>query len=51
MAMYMLIFAVVTFFISFLVGTQKELDRGKAAAYVTLVAWGSLVCGLFMARL
>lgn len=50
MAMYILLFAVVTFFVSFLIGRSNDLDRGKVAAYVTLIAWGSLLCGLYVAR-
>jgi hypothetical protein len=45
-----LAFAVVTFFISFLVGRTNDFDKGKIAAYVTLVAWSSLIAGLYMGR-
>jgi hypothetical protein len=50
MAMYILLFAVVTFFVSFLIGRSNDLDRGKMATFVTLIAWGSLLFGLYMAR-
>jgi hypothetical protein len=45
-----LAFAAVTFFISFLVGRTNDFDKGKIAAYVTLVAWSSLIAGLYMGR-
>jgi hypothetical protein len=48
--MYILLFAVVTFFVSFLIGRSNDLDRGKMATFVTLIAWGSLLFGLYMAR-
>jgi hypothetical protein len=51
MVLYVLIFAVVTFFVSFLVGRSNDLDRGKVATYVALVAWGSLLCGLYLAKI
>lgn len=45
-----LIFAIVTFFISFLIGRTGEIDKGKAATYITLIAWGSLIFGLYIGR-
>ncbi len=47
----MLIFSSAAFCLSFLIGRSKELDRGKVAVYVTLVAWGSLFYGLYMAKI
>jgi tetrahydromethanopterin S-methyltransferase subunit F len=45
-----LAFAVVTFFVSFLIGRTNDLDKGKMATYVTVVAWGSLFCGLYLGK-
>lgn len=45
-----LAFSVVTFFVSFLVGRTNDMDRGKMAAYVTVIAWGSLFCGLYIGK-
>ena len=50
MVFSILIFSVVTFFVSFLAGRSNDLDRGKVATYVTLVAWGSLFYGLFLVK-
>jgi hypothetical protein len=47
----MLIFASAAFCLSFLIGRSKDLDRGKIAVYVVLVAWGSLLCGFYMAKI
>ncbi len=33
--MLVLVFATITFFLSFLIGSTKDFDRGKVAAYVT----------------
>jgi len=46
-----LAFAVATFFLSFLIGVRGESDKGKVAAYVTLTAWGSLICGLYIGKM
>jgi hypothetical protein len=45
-----LAFAIVTFFISFMIGKQNNVDHGKVATYVTLIAWSSLVFGLYIGR-
>ncbi len=45
-----LIFAIVTFFISFLINRTNDFDKGKLATYVTLIAWGSLLYGLFLSK-
>jgi hypothetical protein len=45
-----LLFSVTTFAISFLLGQTKEQDKGKTAAYVTLIAWSSLVFGLYLGK-
>jgi hypothetical protein len=42
-----LIFAIVTFFVSFIAGNVSKADKGKAATFMTLIAWGSLLCGLY----
>ena len=51
MAFSVLVFAIVTFFASFLIGRTGEMDRGKAATYITLIAWGSLIVGLYIGRM
>ncbi len=51
MAISMLTFAVVTFFVSFLISGRKDMDRGAVATFVTLIAWGAMLCGLLMARM
>ncbi len=45
-----LFFAVVTFFLSFLIGRANDVDKGKSATTVTLVAWGSLLYGLYLSK-
>ena len=45
-----LIFAIVTFFTSFLLGRINNFDKGKIATYVTLIAWGSLLYGLYLSK-
>lgn len=47
----MLVFASAAFCLSYLVGRSKDLDRGRIAVYVTLVAWGSMLYGLYMAKI
>ncbi len=46
-----LAFAIVTFFVSFLIGRTGEFDKGKVATYFTLIAWGSMIIGLCIGRL
>jgi hypothetical protein len=46
-----LVFAMSTFFISFILGNTTKGDKGKVAAFMTLIAWGSLLCGLYIAKL
>ena len=45
-----LAFAITTFFVSFLIGRMKDHDKSKIAAFTTLIAWGSLICGLYLAK-
>lgn len=45
-----LVFAIVTFFISFLINRTNDFDKGKFATYVTLIAWGSLLYGLYLSK-
>jgi uncharacterized membrane protein len=45
-----LFFAIVTFFLSFLVARTSDGDKGKFAATVALVAWGSLLYGLYLSK-
>lgn len=46
-----LVFAIITFFVSFLMGNIREVDKGKTAAYVSLIAWGSMIFGIFIMKL
>jgi hypothetical protein len=50
MVFAILAFAMMTFFVSFLIGRMNDCDRGKIAAFTTLIAWGSLLCGLALAK-
>jgi hypothetical protein len=50
MVMGVLIFSIVTFFISFLIGRMNEFDKGRIAAYVAMIAWGSLLYGLYLSK-
>ena len=45
-----LVFASAAFCLSFFIGRSKDLDRG-IAVYVTLVAWGSMLYGLYLAKI
>ena len=42
-------FGAAVFFISFAVASASRGDQGKVATQVTLIAWGSLLCGLCLA--
>lgn len=46
-----LVFAIVTFFVSFLIGRTGECDKGKVGTYITLIAWGSMIFGLYIGRI
>ncbi len=46
-----LVFAIITFFVSFLIGRTGEFDKGKVAAYIALIAWGSMIFGLYIGRI
>lgn len=46
-----LIFASSAFYLSFSIGRSKDLDRGKLAVYVTLVAWGSMLYGMYITKI
>ena len=46
-----LAFATVTFFVSFLIGRTGEFDKGKVATYITLIAWVSMIFGLYIGRI
>jgi hypothetical protein len=45
-----LVFSVATFAVSFLLGQTNDHDKGKVAAYVTLIAWSSLIFGLYLGK-
>jgi hypothetical protein len=47
-----LIFSVLIAFISFLISKRhNHYDRSELATYVVLIAWGSLLFGLFISNL
>jgi len=50
MVMGVLVFSIVTFFVSFLIARTNDFDKGKVATYVTLIAWSSLLYGLYLAK-
>ena len=43
-----LIFSIVVFGISYRIGKYGSVDRGKLAAYITLMMWASFLWGLFI---
>lgn len=46
-----LLFSAAAFGASFLIGRSKDMDKGKIAMYVTLVAWASLFYGFSLAKI
>ncbi len=50
MVMGVLIFTIAIFLISFLIGRSNDVDKGRIATYVVLIAWGSLLYGLYLSR-
>jgi hypothetical protein len=47
---YVLLFAVATFFISFQIARGVNLDNAKVAASATMIAWGSMLYGIYLAK-
>lgn len=47
----MMVFTLITFLLSFLIARPDRLDKGKVAAFVVMVAWGSLLYGLCIATI
>ena len=45
-----LIFSIAVFILSYLVSKPGEHDSGKLSTSITLIAWGSMIFGLFIAR-
>lgn len=46
-----LMFSVLAFFLSFqVVRKYHRLDRMELALYIVLIAWGSLIFGMFLSR-
>ncbi len=45
-----LIFSIAVFIVSYLISKARAFDAGKLAAYITLVAWGSMIVGLWISR-
>ncbi len=50
MATGVFVFAIVTFYISFLINRTNDFDKGKLATSVTLIARGSLLYGLYLSK-
>jgi len=48
----MLAFSVVIFWISVVISKRRDkMERSEIATYLVLIAWGSLLYGLFLAKL
>jgi hypothetical protein len=45
-----LVFAVATFFISLKMACGANLDNAKVAASATMIAWGSMLYGIYLAK-
>ncbi|HLE42223.1 MAG TPA: hypothetical protein VI956_12045 [Nitrospirota bacterium] len=45
-----LAFSMAVFIFSYRISKAKTFDAGKLAAYITLVAWGSMIVGLCISR-
>ncbi len=45
-----LAFSIAVFIVSYLISKARAFDTGKLAAYITLVAWGSMIVGLCISR-
>ena len=46
-----LVFGIMVFMASFLITRNADFDRGKVAALITLIAWGSMLFGLYMGKM
>jgi hypothetical protein len=46
-----LVFAMSTFFVLFLIRSAHNIAKGKMVTFITLIAWISLLCGLYIAML
>lgn len=47
-----LMFSVLIFFVSFLISRRyRSYDRSEIATYTVIIAWGSLMFGLFISNL
>jgi len=52
MLLSILIFSVAVFFVSFLISKRYSVfDRTEIATYMVIIAWGSLLFGLFIPKL
>jgi len=45
-----LIFSIVVFIVSYLVARAGTGDQGKTSTAIALIAWGSLLLGIFISR-
>jgi len=45
-----LTFSIAVFIVSYLISKAQVLDAGKLAVSITLVAWGSMIVGLYISR-
>lgn len=47
-----MLFGLAVFVLSYFLEKKiKSLDEGTLSVYIVLIAWGSLICGLCMAKL
>ncbi len=46
-----LVFSISVPLVSFLISKAENFDRGKLAASIALVAWGSMIVGLFLSKI
>jgi hypothetical protein len=46
-----IVFAMSTFFVLFLLRSAHNIAKGRIVTFISLVAWISLLCGLYIALL
>ncbi|MFZ5997545.1 MAG: hypothetical protein ACOYW7_08665 [Nitrospirota bacterium] len=47
-----LLFGTLLFGISYVIGKEsKKMESGELSTYIVLISWGSLVLGLFLAKI
>lgn len=50
MVLGILLFSIVVFIISFVTAKKRIFDQAKLSALIALIAWGSMMFGLFISR-